>query len=185
MTNILEGVQFREPLIKFPHWNPKDPYVLNDTYGDWTNVPEGKVSFSKGIQLRCKPSVSYKVTILSSTTIHKDKNAAMSVVAQALESNKTAMISAVEGALLTIGPDRKLQYKTGTSKWQGITIASSFTVDATYTFRIRPDFYHIVDSTDPISRGSLDFHDIEDLAKYVDNRIRTNGMDFRVTKVKY
>ena len=186
MTNILEGVQFREPNAKFPHWNRTDEYARTETYGIWQDVPAGRVEFSAKTQFRSKPVLSFRVTTQGSTTTHQDKDAAMSFVAQSIHNGYDVSIVCMPSPTPTIiGPDRKLQCTDQKGAWHFVTISSTFTLDTNSTFRIRPDFYHTVDTHDPLIKGTVSFHDIEELAKYVDKRIRTDGVDFTVRKVKY
>jgi hypothetical protein len=187
VTNILAGVQFCAPHAKFPHWNPQDPYVLNDTYSDWQDVPAGTVSFSKGTKLRAKPSPSYEVFLSDGTSSKfRTKDSAMSEVARALEIGRTAKIVTVNDRINSMGTERKLQYKTPSMDgWSNFSVSSPFTLQTSYTFRIRPDHYHRVTTISGNTAADIEFFDIDALTKYVDNRIRTNGLDFKVIKVKY
>lgn len=188
MTNILEGVQFREPNPKFPHWNTTDEYARTETYGIWQDVPEGRVQFSAKTQLRSKPTFNYKVTANGKSTTFNHKDEAMSAVAQNIFNGYETIIHPIESVYpKIIGADRKLQHRNNTGgTWIDVTIGTPFTCTAALTFRIRPDFYHVVDSAEsPRIMGSVKFHDVDELAKYVDNRIRTEGVDFTVRKVKY
>lgn len=191
MTNILEGIQYREPMLKFPHWNPRDPYSINDTYGDWQDIPEGLVTFGDKTQLRAKPTFSYDVSVESSVTYttYKSKDAAMSAIANLIATGeRVSIVPSTKIADITNFQSRKLQYYISVPNAQWIDLAglgSVLTLPGKVKFRVRPDYYHVVDSIDPVSRGSVSFHDVDELAKYVDNRIRTNGLDFSVKKVKY
>lgn len=183
MTNFLAGMQYADRKKPFPSWNdsPSDVYYM------WKDVTDPNIVFASGTRIRMKPEYDYHLVVNDGGPMHfGHKDTLMTAVARHVLNGDTVKISSAPSTRSAKIKNLQANTMDRNGDWQDYSLgASPLVVSRPMVFRIRPDHYHIVDSIDPINKGSLDFHDIEKLAKYVDNRIRTNGLDFSVRKVKY
>jgi len=188
--NILAGLQFSTKMPGMPDFLGRK----TDTWSNWVDT-DGKVtSYPANTKFRVKPSFGYTVSsqkgiaAIQDSFDFNDKDAMMKHVATKLDGGFRISISPTphEQSITAVVAGRNIQYRLGKDNWTTLYgIATELVFSGPLKFRIRPDFYHVVDSLDPVSKGSISFHDIDDLAKYVDDRIRTNGLDFSIKKVWY
>lgn len=184
MTNPFKGMQYADRRKNFPSWNDKD----SDVYYEWKDVEQADMVFATSTRIRMKPETVYHLHVAGNSQVFYNKDTLMSAVASHVVKDQEIRIVPGVSPLATISVP-KLQmkrYGVDSGDWTDIKVGSSpIVLNYATVFRIRPDYYHVVDSIDPINRGSVAFYDIDKLANYVNNRIRTNGLDFSVKKVKY
>jgi hypothetical protein len=190
MTNILDGIQYRTLNPALPSWNKK-------IYTNWMDAKELTV-FPSGTQFRVKPIVNYLVEsrtdpeVQTTTELRTaSKDAAMKKIAQLVEGGKVVRLEKYEVPTLSIASlltDRQVQYKlAGQDKW---THPNYFSVGAMgitsrIEFRIRPDLYWEVTTSNAESNSTLTFDDVESLHVYVDRQLRTSDFDISIKKVRY
>lgn len=182
MTYLLEGLQYRA--------STEHNQSFRDTGKDWLDIPEKMISFPAHTQFRIKPLTTYQVSVSLNTTTHTDIAVVHKVTANLLEQGQSYQVSVFDKTPAWTRTNLQFRQPDSASKseWQDATkLLGANPLRMTYAteFRQRPDHYHVVDTLDTVVRGSVVFHDIEELAAYVDKRIRTNGLDFKVSKVKY
>jgi len=161
-------------------------YAVEGVWGFWQPVPSGKTKFSARTRFRMAPVYAYEVRT-DKSVVYKNRTDAMSEVAAYLNIGMQATIRKFESPEDQVA-NPLLQYQFGDGNWQQAQIGStpvSFTNAP--EFRIRPDYYHRVTTlaSASVANAVVDFHDVDALAKYVDNRIRTDGPGFTLAKVAY
>jgi len=178
---VLKGLQFRTNTA---------PYGGSDMFalvrgGGWVDVPEGKNSFHANTEFRMKPLTEYRLHENLTYKTIRNKTSLMEEISKKIDAGDNIQVSQVEVAT-TKFTDPLLQVKKN-DQWVNISIGDK-PVKLIYasTFRLRPDFYYQVTTIgNALVTGSVEFEDADKLAEYVNNRIRTNGMDFSVRKVRY
>lgn len=189
MTNHFKDVEYRE-LVGAPGWAPP-------VYKEWTPVPASiqNMRFASGTQFRMKPTVSYAVEFNATKEVagystYDVKQNAVDFVATLLE-NSTDPISVkrveISKDFHTELFNRNVQFRIlGTAtKWQSISGFQTEGYNGELSLRVRPDYYYRVSTIDNLVVGHVEFDDVERVAEYVNNRIRTEGLDFQVRKIRY
>ena len=182
--NVLEGVQYRNVKGSPNAW-------LAPVYEDWQDVPEGMVKFPGKTEFRMKPKNAYilhtKKNNMNVDLSHTTLDKAISELKSYVNEGKSVTIERVETTpdIFVEMTNRNVQFNASGGDWQYFRDYRFSGYSTEVVFRIRPDYYHVVNTIDHNISGQLKFDDIEKLAKAVDNRIRTDGLDFSVTKVKY
>lgn len=187
MSNPFDGVQFREHSKGDKiSWSSEPPTFATE----WADVGDRR-EFAKGTEFRMTPRTHYQVSLpQTKAAVYTTKKDVMTAIAIALEAGQFIEVTPipVETDLGATMAARRIQYIVSddrvVSSWQGFRALASVTLSP-ITLRVRPDHYHRVVTRDGLISGEVDFDDIERLAKYVDNRIRTNGLDFSVTRMAY
>lgn len=186
MTHPLEGVQFRARKATFPTYK-------EDEYEDWSNVPvTGTTSkiFATGTQFRMAPVIQYQVI----DEAHKitdgflSKTDAMALVSKLIDAGQPATIKSIDKTpdLIQHLFNRNVQFSVaGTYTWRAMTYFNPSSVEGRISFRVRPDHHFQVAFTNPLQSAVIDFDDVEKLAQYVDNKIRTGHYDFNVRAISY
>lgn len=185
-TNILESVQYRTNTVSYANVTPSKGWDMFDLFqgGGWEDVPVGKTSFPTNTQFRMKPEMVYKLHEGASYRTFANRSSLMVEINKKLDAGDTVSVSSGEQTS-TKHSNPLLQVFDGV-KWASVNISGQPAVFAyAANFRLRPDHYHKVVTQDSLVKGEIDFHDIDKLAAYVDKRLRTNGLDFSVKKVKY
>jgi hypothetical protein len=190
MKDVMKNIQYRSPKEKVAGWQIP-------TYGDWTpfEVTENykEYTFPSHTQFRLKPVIKFEVHLPDgSVGTFGDKDNAMFRVAELIDEGCKVTVQRVEcSRLRPIQQElegKNVQWRTA-DKWHPITTFNAQGYEFPVRLRVRPDYYHTVRTINTLGSmpvtSFIDFTDIEDLAKYVDNRIRTNGFDFSVVKVNY
>lgn len=186
MTNILEGVQYRSVTVPFADLTPSKGMDIFDIIkgGGWTDVEDGRVVFPTKTEFRYKPEKIFQLHEGTTYRTFTDRNLLNMAIKDRLDNEQTVQVSIGETAS-SKRSNPKLQTFDGKA-WVSVVISGAPCHFSYATkFRIRPDYYHTVTTNDLLVTGTVTFHDIDELAKYVDNRIRTNGLDFSVKKVRY
>lgn len=186
MINILEGVQYRTNTVSHANLTPSKGWDMFDLFqgGGWEDVKPGEITFPANTQLRMKPELVYKTHGGATPGTFNNRATLLDEINKKLDKKETVQVTVEEKTSSKVS-DSLLQVFDGKS-WKYVVISGNTTV-FTYApkFRLRPDHYHRVMTLDGVIKGELEFYDTDELAKYVDNRIRTNGLNFSVTKVKY
>lgn len=184
--NILEGVQYRTANLVHADRLPSKGFDIFDLVrgAGWTDIEAGQVSFPANTEFRMKPVKVFHLHEGATYRTFTDRASLDKAIAEKLENEQTVQVSMGETTSTKLSADN-LQVFDGKT-WTSTQIGGhSVRYSYAAKFRIRPDYYHEVTTIDPLIRGSVSFHDIDELTKYVDNRIRTNGLDFSVKKVRY
>ena len=190
MTNVLDGIEYRTLNPNLPSWN-------KDVYTDW--LPAGNLtSFPSGTQFRVPPKFTYEVASRDNENVQSvvelrtpSKDNAMKKVAQLVEEGKAVRLEKHEVPTLTASghmAENHVQFKlAGQDKWthaQYLT-QGSMGVTSKIQFRARPDNYFQVDVKNGIALSTLDFDDVEELARYIDRQIRTSENNITITRRSY
>lgn len=184
---VLKGLQYRT------HTSPAfsaQPYSGADMFdlvrgGGWIDVPEGKNEFPIHTEFRMKPLTVYRVHENLKYVTYRNKTSLMEAISKKIDAGDNIQVSLVEEATTKFTDPLLQVYRQ--DKWTNISIGDK-PVKLTYAskFRLRPDFYYTVSTiNNPLITSHIDFEEADKLAEYVSNRIRTNGLDFSVRKVKY
>jgi hypothetical protein len=186
--NILAGLQVATQ-------KPSMHGTYVPTWSAFSPAASGVVKFSGPTRFIADSVITFEVTYyhdnISNTDTFSSKDKAFDFMGNKLEDGYSVSCRKREltPAIDDVIKGRKLQYRVLSgvfnNNWNDLTrMSNELTFNGGVEFRIRPDYFHVV-TTISITSGSITFEDIEDLAKYVDKRIRTNGLDFYVRKVKY
>lgn len=178
MTYFFKGFQYRESTEK--------NQSFKDTGEDWLDIPERMTSFPAHTQIRMKPVTTYSISSGLNTIKLTDEEIAKITVRNLITNRTPFSVSIADSPpKFTLEHLQYRQKDAANPEWRPTSIGMPVRYTYATEFRIRPDHYHVVNTLDSVVKGSVAFHDIEDLAAYVDNRLRTNGLDFEVKKVKY
>jgi hypothetical protein len=184
MANLLKGLQYRELKQEMPNWRS---YGTVKDFTEWTDCKD-LTSFSTGTQFRVAPVFDYVVKIPGRISTIDNRDTAMGRVARALDEGHEVHVVKEEKATKSTGQfltDNNIQYKTdGSGSW---TSGNYFTggYSSRVHFRIRPDTYFQVDIKTGIAQSTLNFDDVEELAKYVDKQLRTSDNNIFITRRNY
>lgn len=187
MTDIFEGIEYRERKAVFPDWRNEIQY------SEWMSIPKGVDSFVSHTQFRLKPVLGYVVTVDSNERnqhngYHATIDAALEAMRKASVAHKEVRLSRKEH--IPNGPGKQpLQHSPvetipGNMKWTDVLFSGTdgyFTLKSPARFRIRPDHYFRVVSDKAIH----EFDDVTYLINYINGQIRQGNADFKVSKVKY
>lgn len=179
----LTGVQYRPLKAQFP----SGVWRQDCDYEDWQDVTDFSKVYSTGTQFRMKPQYKYEVSSDNRIKSYANKDKAMSAVAEALAEGISANIRRVDETpdLVQFLFNKNVEFQTaGTGRWTAVTYLKIAGLDYRTQLRIRPDNYWTVNTSVGISKSSLDFKDIDELAKYVDKQIRTNNNADSITIFK-
>lgn len=181
MTNPLPDLQYRIYRSQFATY-------LDDNYEDWQDVTDLNYVYPTGTQLRVKPVVTYDVKDDLLVKPFSDRDQAINYMTGLVESGKTVSIKRVDkskdlGKFLS---DKKVQWCTpGTDRWQAMSYLNYSRFPNRVQLRIRPDEYFVVTVSNGMAQSDIHFEDVESLAKYLDNKVRTGMYNFSVKAVKY
>lgn len=183
MTNPLAGLQYRTYKA-----NQFVTYIDGDgNYEEWKDVENLNDYFPSGTQLRIKPEYVYQVADDTFVKDFTDKDKAMSYLAGLVEGGKAPTIRRDEKStnLADFLESKRVQFSTGNGKWQPFTYMNAHRFSNRALLRIRPDEYFVVTVVNGISKSELQFEDVESLAKYLNDKVRTGMYNFSVRSVKY
>lgn len=183
MTNPLKGLQYRT-------YKPNQFVTYldgEDNYEEWKDVENLNEAFPSGTQLRIKPEYVYRVEDDTFVRDFTDKDKAMSYLAGLVEGGKAPAIRRDEKStnLEDFLMSRHVQFSIGNGKWQPLTYMNAHRFSNRTFLRIRPDEYFVVSASSGISKAELRFEDVESLAKYLNDKVRTGMYNFSVRSVKY
>lgn len=187
MTNAFEGIQFRSRRNTFVSFN-------EDPYEDWQDMPifwATKV-FPSGTQIRVTPVVQFEVLAHgfgeNFTEIFMTKTKAIERASKMLSDGKNVSIKVVDKTpdITTQLFNRNVQFcAVGTEVWRSINYINLDNITGPITFRVRPDHHFQVVFSNPLQNATIDFDDVDRLAKYVESKIRTGTYNFTVKAIKY
>lgn len=187
--NILEGIQFQTTKAVFPTWKQ----TVSEPWTDWLDTDAHITKFRGPLKLRMKPTFEYVVSRRKGLDVTVDtfssKEEMSRHISKHIDDNIDINIRRAETTTKSDIASRKLQYRVTNvtdSAWKNLTtVNSTVTYQGAIEFRIRPDHYYQVITNHNVIGGIVEFHDIDDLDRYISGRIRTGGLDFSVRKVKY
>jgi hypothetical protein len=150
-------------------------------------VYKGTISF------RVTPVFHYEVSVGKELQpfISKDKNTAMSRVAQLLDEGKAPTVEKVETLTQTVSEllaARNVQFRDGEdADWRDGKYLPELLYANALRFRVRPDHYWVVRvSQDAVVNSDLTFDDPVKLARYLNNYACSNNTaSLSVTPRKY
>lgn len=174
MDNFLKGVQYREQLTELPSWR------VEQRYGPWMDITDPNQVFTTGTQFRPKPKFKYKVTIGVVYYGDLTLDAAMAKVAGAAKEGLSATLQAGDIVTTTSIRGRKIQYRLlgSANKWETMeNLVSGVRFSHAVKFRVRPDFYFLV--------NAIHCDDEEDLKAVISTQLAAGEFNFTVKKVMY
>lgn len=180
MTNILEGLQYREKNTEFPTWN-------KESYGEWQDA-DGSSTYVTDTQFRVKPVHHYTVSSGEKVLTTQSKTEAMNWTAQFIEDNEKLILSryTLAASIYEFMSSKNIQFKlNSTNTWRNSSHFNSSGHNSMTTFRIRPDFYWEVTISTGTTSSVLTFDEIDDVDTYISRQLRTSDFDIKVTNKKY
>lgn len=185
MTNFLAGAEYRFPRNGGIAFNPQ--------WTEWMAIEYPTQVFPEATQFRMKPVIKYAVASESTSTVFDFEDDALNEVAEQIRLQKQVTLTKreVTGNFKETFSGKNLQFRNllgelSPASWQDFSNfnPAGFGYAWNVEFRIRPDYQYEVNTLDGPVSGKQQFDDLEEVIKYVDNRLRTNGLDFSVKKVK-
>lgn len=182
MTNILEGIQFRELNPQLPSWN-------RNAYTEWKDT-NGETTFVTGTQFRIKPSFVYHVKADGNATLtNASKTVAMSDVSKLIDQGFTVTVQKLEESTTTVAgllAKKNIQFKlTDSTEWRSATYLRDSGYEKYIQFRIRPDAYWEVSVGNGIAQSIITFDEVDVLDKYVSRQLRTSENNIFITRRSY
>lgn len=183
MANLLDGLQYRELKAQLPSWRH------DENYTEWLDCGNSNV-FPSHTEFRVKPKLFYVVSFNGKLdTETEDKTKAMSRVAKLIEDGFTVSVSKEDATVPGVSQwltDNDIQFKlAGSEKWLSGMYLPGVAVSAAIKFRKRPDTYYQVDVKNGIAQSILTFDDVDELSKYLDQKLRTSENNFVITRRPY
>jgi len=187
MTNAFEGIQFRSRRNTFVAFN-------EEPYEDWQDMPLFWTTtvFSSGTQFRVTPVDQFEILASGSgenfTERFMTKTKAMERASKMLSDGQNVSIKVVDKTpdITTRLFNSNVQFcAVGTEVWRSINYINLANITGPVTFRVRPDHHFQVVFSNPLQNATIDFDDVNRLAKYVESKIRTGTYDFTVKAIKY
>ena len=192
MTNFLKDVEYR--------YLSKGGYsVAGNGFTEWEPVNRIDRVFPEGTVFRVTPYTEYEISTDEGVQEKfRNKDKALSSVARLVTDGHEVTIQGnvyVPDVKLRL-VENKVEFRTRSTNKAGTVVTHgdwynfyTFSLEYGYAqeieLRQRPDFQYKVTTIDDVISGEVSFDDVDKLTQYLDNRIRTNGMDFSVRRVPY